>query len=83
MATAMELPSLEEWCANVQQDIGGIDDIVEELVSQITLLNAFATEEYETRKPRGPDRKGIMLIGKPGTGKTALAVQITSKFLNL
>ncbi|CAO3675126.1 unnamed protein product [Umbelopsis vinacea] len=75
MATAMELPSLE------MQDIGGIDDIVEELVSQITLLNAFATEEYETRKPRGPDRKGIMLIGKPGTGKTALAVQITTQKL--
>jgi DNA replication protein DnaC len=76
----MELPSLEECCAKVRQDIGGIDSIVEELISQIKLLELLAGTR---QAPPGPRGKGAMLIGKPGTGKTALAACITSELSQL
>jgi DNA replication protein DnaC len=71
----MPVPPCEEWCASVQQEIGGIDNLVKEAISKISVLHHVGTQQPLVRGPRG---KGTMLIGKPGTGKTALAAAIAS-----
>lgn len=71
----MPVPPSEEWCASVQQDMGGVDDLVKDIVYQISVLDRFGTQQPLIQGPRG---KGTMLIGKPGTGKTALAAAIAS-----
>ncbi|KAG2172751.1 hypothetical protein INT43_000098 [Umbelopsis isabellina] len=72
----MPVPPCKEWCASVQQDMGGVDDLVKDIVNQISVLDRFGTQQPRTQGLRG---KGTMLIGKPGTGKTALAAAIASQ----
>ncbi|CAO3689833.1 unnamed protein product [Umbelopsis ramanniana] len=82
---SVNLPRLEDWSSNVQNEIGGINNIVQELLDQISLLGVYCVQADTNSGPRG---KGTLLTGRPGTGKTALAAAVAkhsglpSKILN-
>lgn len=61
----------QPWIARVKQDIGGCQDLIQHIV------NAIATaQSAPARIPLLPRSKGLVLHGKPGCGKTSLALAI-------
>lgn len=61
-----------EWIENVANEIGGCRSLIESIVSRITLNKADPLSKLLRSK-------GVILHGKPGVGKTALATSISSK----
>jgi proteasome-associated ATPase len=66
---------LEETPDVTFDDIGGLDAIIEELLDHID-LNFFYPEIV--RKHRLRPAKGILLVGRPGLGKTMLAKAVAN-----
>ncbi|RCH95460.1 Spermatoproteinsis associated protein 5 [Rhizopus azygosporus] len=59
-----------QWVENVTAEIGGLRDLIKDIVSKIS---ANKIDPCSTL----PRSKGIILHGKPGVGKTALAISIS------
>ncbi|KAL1933312.1 hypothetical protein VTP01DRAFT_7402 [Rhizomucor pusillus] len=64
----------QAWIANVTSQIGGYDAIISELVNQIWILQSNAVNDASNAKL--PRSKGAVIHGRPGTGKTALALAV-------
>lgn len=60
-----------QWVENVTAEIGGFRDLIKDIVNKI---NANKIDPLSTL----PRSKGVILHGKPGVGKTALAISISS-----
>jgi hypothetical protein len=63
-----------QWIDKVLKKIGGLDEVISEIIEQIHL---FAITAMSNKCKKNVKRsKGIILTGKPGTGKTALALSL-------
>ncbi|KAK9729674.1 hypothetical protein K7432_000081 [Basidiobolus ranarum] len=63
-----DILSVNNWIDQIQKSIGGLEDTVEQVVKLIT--NSYTNIESKRVS------KGLIIAGKPGTGKTALAQAI-------
>ncbi|KAI8975691.1 hypothetical protein BDF20DRAFT_880124 [Mycotypha africana] len=57
------------WLSQVKEEIGGYDTLIQYIVSRFNV-------KYKDPLSSLPRSKGTVLYGKPGTGKTALAISI-------
>jgi DNA replication protein DnaC len=62
-----------EWFNQVKNEIGGCDELITHIIQKV---NVIQTSTTLSTLPRS---KGILLYGKPGTGKTVTAITIASK----
>ena len=64
---------MEKWQTNILSQVGGCTDLVRYITTQISLA------KKNLSIPSLRCSKGILLHGKPGIGKTALALTVASK----
>ncbi|ORZ02134.1 P-loop containing nucleoside triphosphate hydrolase protein [Syncephalastrum racemosum] len=66
---------MEEWIALTERTIGGYSNVLLDIASQIQTLRLFASSQYSSTFRRS---SGSVVYGKPGTGKTALALALAA-----
>lgn len=73
------LVSKSEWIDGIKGVLGGYDDLLSEIVDHLYgyLEDAvISTHQTDTLSCFQTPMKGIMISGRPGTGKSALAVSL-------
>lgn len=65
-----------EWIEKINKKIGGLDDVVKEIIDQIHCFIISALSLGGDFQIGVKKSKGILITGKPGTGKTYLALCI-------
>ncbi|KAI9269269.1 P-loop containing nucleoside triphosphate hydrolase protein [Phascolomyces articulosus] len=65
---------MNPWIDQVITEIGGCHDLIQHIITQCQIL--LQCQSVTTTSPWLPRSKGILLHGKPGTGKTAMAMAI-------
>lgn len=69
--------AMDDWIASVERTIGGCSRLIGDIASQIHTLKLSAFSQCSSTFPRS---SGSVIYGKPGTGKTALALALAGAY---